>query len=364
MRPTVLFLESSRNIGGQELQIIQQIQQLTHRGWRAILICKKDSKIFRYAKENNIEIFTSSLRNAVDITSILNIRTLIKKSHPRALILHSGHDAIIGAIAAKLVGSERPRIIRMKTYLTDKIKSLPFKHLFDNTYTCSQFLRSELSRQSGIPEREFGVLYPGIDFEKLSTTGQSTLEPHVEEWIAKHPGPLIVHGAILREEKGHATLIKAIYKLRSKIPDIRYIAAGEGPLKNSLLQLTKEFQLEDNVYFPGMVSSIGSLLKRASLAVLPSKKEPLGMFQIEALQMGVPTIASAIGGIPETIQNKETGLLVPPDDVEAWAENIAWALSNIALMRCWAAEGGRRNSQRFGICQNTDTLISIIANTV
>jgi glycosyltransferase involved in cell wall biosynthesis len=89
---------------------------------------------------------------------------------------------------------------------------------------------------------------------------------------------------------------------------------------------------------------------------MPSFYEPLGMAQIEALGLGVPVVASRVGGIPETVQDRRTGLLVEPGNLEAWTEALSWALEHRAEMRAMAAAGRADVRQRFELVKILDEL--------
>lgn len=119
----IVFTESSKNIGGQELQLLQQMQALNSLGWNTKLLCKFDSLIYKYALSLGLTAEGVSFRNALHLPSIFFVIKQLRLLKPKALICHSGHDAVIGAIAARIVGlfQGRPRIIRMRTYQPDAL---------------------------------------------------------------------------------------------------------------------------------------------------------------------------------------------------------------------------------------------------
>ncbi len=358
----ILFLESSKNLGGQEFQLLQQMKCLSLLGVKVGLVCQTKSPIAVLASTRGLEVTTTSLKKGLDLRGISRVLYKILKDSPRALIVHSGHDALIGSFSAKcafLVGI-RTRVIRMRTYQpADKIpSSLIYNNLFSITYTPSEFLRSILLKNSKIKPKKISVLYPGIDFDALKN--EATLPDHLLRWLATHPGPIIAQGAMLRGEKGHVIILNAMPELLKQFPNIRYVVAGEGPELNKLSKLVSELKLEDHVYFAGLVQPISSLLKISTLALMPSLREPLGMFQIESQYLGVPTIASNVDGIPETLVHKKTGLLVEPGNVKEWINHIAWALQNLDEMKIWAAQGSIYVKEKFSMESNTQQLLKIL----
>lgn len=360
-KTSILFLESSKNIGGQELQLLQQMQELNKLGWQTKLLCKPGSRIHDFAVSHGLSVDLIGFRNALHPRSILAVIRQIRLFKPTVLICHSGHDAIIGSLAARLFGvfNFRPRVIRMRTYQPSIPSSFPYNFLFDKTFTPSEHLRKKILINKNIKNDRIGVLYPGIDFLKLDEL-RGNIPTHLSQWLSDHPGPIMCHGAMLRGEKGHDIVLKALPEVIRYFPDIRYVIAGEGPEENNLRRLVAELNLQDHVCFAGMVSPIAPLLKKSALAVLPSLMEPLGMFQIESQYLETPTIASNIDGIPETLIHQETGLLVPVGEVVAWSQNIIWALSHLELMRSWAKDGKNYVVNKFSMANNTNELVRII----
>ncbi len=358
---SILFLESSENIGGQELQLLQQMHELNQLGYETKLLCKPGSRVYDFAISQGLSVKLIGFRNALHLPSIFAVFRQILTFRPAILICHSGHDAIIGSLATRLIGmfSIRPKVIRMRTYQPGVPSSFAYNYLFDKTYTPSNHLRKKILANKNIKDDQIGVLYPGIDFSKLDAVS-SYLPEHLSLWLSDRPGPIVCHGAMLRGEKGHAVILKALPAVIQHVPDIRYVIAGEGPEECNLKKLVDKLDLQDHVYFAGMVSPITPLLKISMLAILPSLMEPLGMFQIESQYLEIPTIASDVDGIPETLIHQETGLLVVAGDVRAWSQNIIWALANKEVMKSWAKAGKIYVFDKFSMANNTKELVNII----
>jgi glycosyltransferase involved in cell wall biosynthesis len=357
----VLFLESSMNIGGQEFQLLQQMTELQQRGWRTRLVCKPNSRISHHALALGLEVVTARFRNALHLPSILTVRRQLIELNASAVIVHSGHDANIGALASRLCGRKRPIVIRMRTYQNGLPQAFPYRYLFDYTWACSAHLRGRILKNPAIPDTKVGVLYPGVDFVAMTEKAQQAAMPSAaEQWLATRPGPTMLQGAMLRQEKGHAVILQALPSILKQHPNLRYLIAGEGSLHASLQAIIIELGLQENVCLLGLVNPIGGLLSRSDLAILPSLIEPFGLFQIEALNLGIPTIASDVDGIPETMSHQEHGLLVESGNVEAWVAAISWALSHLDQMRTWAEAGKHKNRARFSVEKNIQQLLTFI----
>ena len=138
--------------------------------------------------------------------------------------------------------------------------------------------------------------------------------------------------------------------------------AGEGQERAFLEKEIKELDLENNAYLIGILQDIAPLLKVSTIAVLPSLIEPLGMFQIEAQYLEVPTIVSDAGGIPETIVDQRTGLMVEAGHVKKWVDAILWVLNHPNEAKQMAKEGKKFVLAKFSLESNIAQLISLIKN--
>ena len=350
------------NIGGQELQALQQMHSLNQAGFECILLCKPHSDISKRARDQGIALQEIFFRNAFHIPSFKKILRIIREKKPTAIICHGSHDALICAFTAKYLSlflAVHIAVYRVKTFQHGYPLSFAYNRLFTKTLTPSSYLRSLFLANPMINPHKIDVLYPGIDFSRLGNLGDS-LPNHALEWLVSHPGPVIAHGAILRGEKGHSVILKALVEVRKKFPTIRYLMAGEGQERAFLEKEIRELGLEDNAFLIGTLQNIAPLLNVSTIAVLPSLIEPLGMFQIEAQYLGVPTIASRAGGIPETILHQETGLMVEPGDVRAWAKAICWMLENPTEAKQLGEKGKALVTGKFSRESNTARLIKLI----
>ncbi len=361
--PCIFFTESSKNLGGQELQILQQIKELDRYGYEAILVCKKNSQIYKSAISKKISVVTFPFLNAIDLLTIFGIILLAIRHRPKAIFCHSGHDAIISGFVkyALRFFFVKVTLIRMRTYQHGIPNYFPYEHLFDVTFTPSYYLRSLILKQPKISPDKIHVLYPGVDFSSLDRDlAKVDLPKSLTDWLDKHPGPIISHCAILRSEKNHLFMLDVIARLIRKLPSVRYIIAGDGPLQNIIKQRIYDLGLTENVFMAGMLPSIARLIGQSSIAVMPSKYEPLGMFQIEAQYLGVPVVVSAVGGIPETVIDNETGFVLPINDINIWVDKLFELLSDGVILERMGLSARISVREKFCKDANTQKLIKLI----
>jgi glycosyltransferase involved in cell wall biosynthesis len=348
----VLFSESSANVGGQELQLLVQAQGLARRGMEVRLLCPPESRIAQVARDYGVAVSPVPFRNSLHPRSLVRVMNILSSWRPDALLCHSGHDANVCALAARLARGRRPRLVRMRTYQHGLPHAWTYNRLFDRTLVPSEAMRSQLLANRRVRAERIAVLRPGIDFGELEARSRQPLDPGLEQKLARYPARWLTHAAMLRAEKGHVFMLEVLARLRSRFPDLCYVIAGEGELEEILRGKSKALGLEDHVCFAGLVRNLPALYARSELVLMPSFYEPLGMSQIEALGLGAPVVASRVGGIPETMER----VLVDPGDADAWVQALASALEHRDEMRADAALARADVRRRFELANVLDQL--------
>jgi glycosyltransferase involved in cell wall biosynthesis len=269
MKQHIVFTESSPNVGGQELQCMQQMQALMDQGYACTLACRAGGRVESSAQEKGLDTTPIAFRNSVHLPSILGLRSLIVRTRAAMVICHSGHDANNAAIACRLV-RHRPYLLRSRTYLTDGQKPCSYNHLVDDTMVPSRFVKTSLEADPRIDGSKIHVIYPGIDFARIDAEAALPLPATIERWLACSDTPLLVHAAMLRAEKGHDLMLQVVARLQSRWPGLRYLMAGEGVERAALEARIQELGLSKQVLLAGNVSPIHALYPRADLVVMPS----------------------------------------------------------------------------------------------
>ena len=131
----------------------------------------------------------------------------------------------------------------------------------------------------------------------------------------------------LSPEKGQVLLLQAVARLVPEFPGLRIAFAGIGPLEDSLRQESKRLGITERVEFLGYVEDMPRLYGDYDLVVQSSFTEGLPNVMLETSYLGVPVVATDVGGTREVIQHGETGLLVTPRSLEALTAGIRRYLS-------------------------------------
>lgn len=146
---------------------------------------------------------------------------------------------------------------------------------------------------------------------------------------------IIITTSRLVHKNGVDILIRAASELKALIPDSKLIIQilGTGPDEQKLKKLAKDLKLEDTVQFLGNIEpdKIPDYLNKADIFVRPSRSEGLGISFLEAMAAGLPVIATKVGGIPDFLKDRETGLFAKVDDPKDLAEKITLLAEDHAM---------------------------------
>ncbi|MDP3189651.1 glycosyltransferase family 4 protein [Limnobacter sp.] len=366
----IFFSESSKNIGGQELQLLEQAVGLKAKGYVPYVLCRLGSRISQEAHKLGLNVEHIPFRNAIHPPSVLKLAALLREHKPVAVVCHSSHDANLCSITVHALAKvgllkPRPRLIRMRTYQPGPAKAFTYNQMFDQTFTPSQALKDQLLQNSGVLPEKIGVLYPGIDFEGIAAAASLGLPAELDERLNDlQQRPVIAHAAMFRVEKGHSFMLQVVKALLPRFPNLLYVGAGEGETRQAIETEVQRLGLAPHVVLPGMLNPVAPLIRRADVLVMPSSYEPLGMSQIEALGLGVPVVVSNVGGLPETVQSGITGYVCPaphvPGALDAWVQALGVVLAEPQKARDMAAQGQQAVLTQFGKQSNIDGLIDTI----
>jgi glycosyltransferase involved in cell wall biosynthesis len=169
----------------------------------------------------------------------------------------------------------------------------------------------------------------GVEGSERESTGES--------------GPVVGAVGRLSPEKGMDVFLVAVARLQGT----RAVLAGDGPERENLEQLAHQLGIAPLVTFAGWVEPPWPNRLAPDVLVVPSRREGFGLAAAEALTAGIPVVASAVGGLPEVLEEGAAGLLVPPEDPAALARAIESVLSDGHATRTRVARGLMSARQRF-----------------
>lgn len=235
--------------------------------------------------------------------------------------------------------------------------------VFDKVIAVSEAVRRDLTSRPGVrvPDGKIEVIRDGLDVSRMDQLGGmgAGLSIRARLGVPLH-APVISTVANFVPIKGHQWLSRAIPIVRRHVPDAVFVLHGEGETKAEIQGWVAARSLSDSVIFSDHHAvDARDVLAASDLVVVPSLSEGFGMVILEACALGKPVVATAVGGIPEILEHRRTGFLIPPKDPEALAAAILSVLGDPTLGRRFGEAGRRHVRSEFPVermLRGTETL--------
>lgn len=281
-------------------------------------------------------------------------------------------DAIVsGHIVTGLAGLQLQHVCRapLVQYLYSKeFRSRPQLTRLITRRAAATIAVSSYSRTQaiavGAPPERVRVIHPGVDPRE---------ETAIADTAAPDGPPTVVTVARLEDRyKGFDVMIAALPLIRAKVPEVRWVVIGSGPLRDELEARARSLGVSDSVIFAGRVSDAerDGWLKKAQVFAMPSRLEAggtggegFGIVFLEAGAYGLPCVAGDRGGGAEAVVDGETGITVDPTDHVAVAEGISILLRDRDL-RARYGEAARERCQRFSWQRMADQVDDLVVRLV
>jgi glycosyltransferase involved in cell wall biosynthesis len=326
----ILYVITRLAVGGAPHVMLTAIKGLKQAGYEITLVSgypgEGEGSLVEDAQALGVElIFLPTLQRELhpvrDLCAFFALLRLMRKRKFDLVHTHLSKAGILGRLAAYCAG-----IRTVHTFHGDVLDGYfsPLKSkgflaverfvgcMTDRFICVSDRLKTRLMQyQLGAADR-FCTVANGIDLERFQVKA-------VQERSGKCVGTLAMFYPIKRLD----LFVEMAYQLKQRDAEICCEIAGDGATASTLKQQAKD--LGDPVHFAGVCTNPSDFLSRLDVFVLCSDYESSGMGVMEAMAMGVPVVATAVGGVPENVQDGQTGFLVEAGDVTGLAE-VVWTL--------------------------------------
>jgi glycosyltransferase involved in cell wall biosynthesis len=254
--------------------------------------------------------------------------------------LHLGEEGCRRPVVISTVHSSRVRCVEDRETLRQ------LTPLMDRLIVVSKAIEQKIADEGrrGAP---VSLIYNGVDLQRYNHQ-QPCCTLH-EDYHIDAEAPIVGVVARLEPEKGHRTLLAAWPLVLAAVPNTWLLVVGEGSEQDSLEAQADILGISGRVVFTGRREDVPAVTAALDVSVLPSYREAQGLSVLEAMALSRPVVASAVGGIPEMIEDGVSGLLVPPHDCEALAAAIVRLLTDHPLADTIARRGHDLVHERFCI---------------
>ena len=331
----ILFLTNTSNIGGTERNILSYIDEYDRDKFSLFIGSFSAGEAFEYEvhKKTNqfihfhnlIQLFYFLIKNKIDIIQLYGLRANI-------LVRPLGKLA-----GCKIITAIRSVDSWRKWYhvLLDRLTSLWVDIWISNSYAG----RDIAMKREKFPSDAIKVIHNGIELSKYKKLPVDEISKLRKHYGIADEDIVIGEVANLREMKGHVDIIDAIPIIVEKYENIKFFFAGADNSNGEIEKYAKQKNVSDHIIFAGYCENVSEILSLFDIFILPSLWEGLPTSIIEAMVMGLPVIASKVGGIPELIDDWENGILIEPKSPQQIASAVLCLLDKREIL----SEMGEKN---------------------
>ena len=328
-RPRVLHLDSGRSWRGGQRQVFLLAVGMKARGFECAVAAPAAAPIIDKARSREIPNFSIPLRSDLDFSSALALRRLTDRWKPDVIHAHDAHSHGIALLS--LLGRRRPALVVTRR-VTFPPRNARWKYgdRVDRFIAISEAVRESLV-SAGVAADRISLVHSGV---------QMPAKVKPRDWRAQRGWP---RGSVICGVVGAMTAEKGIADLAGiagQLPDdvfrsTRIVLIGGTAMGATTLGGVEAFQA-------GFLPEVDDAIAGLDMLWHPSRSEGLGTAVIDAMALGVPPIAFAVGGLPELIENGVSGRLVRAGDVAAFARAAAELIRDPALRRRLSGGACRR----------------------
>lgn len=361
-----MHLIASNFVGGPEKQILHHAQDIQDSGFQVWIGSFRDqpekAAILVHAEALGLPVFESKSSGRFDLHAILELASFMRREKIQLLCTHGFKANSIGVFAKTLAGVPQvafcrgwtAETLRVRVYETLERRLLPFA----NRIVCVSEAQAEYFASLRWLRPRVSVVHNAM----LDSLGIPLVcdREGAKTQLGFSPKTRLV-GAVgrLSVEKGQRFLVEAAPELAREFKDLKIVLLGEGRERAKLALEVKRLGLEDVVVMPGFQNNVARWMEAFDVLANCSVTEGIPNAILEALAVGTPVVATAVGGVPELIKDRETGLLVIPGSPEALAQGLTKVLRDgpFALQLSQAGRDWVRT--RFSASGQRDSLLTI-----
>lgn len=320
--------------GGAQQHVLWLALGLRERGFAVSVACQPGGYLVDRLKQARIAVWVlphmaRSISPYHDFRTYRDLRTMLADGAYDLVHAHSSKAGALTRLAAASRGI--PAVFTAHGLVFNNVAMAAWKRqayatverflgrYTSHLVTVSQADANAARQQRLVPEDRLTVVPNGVpvplqeDLPALRAEGRRRLGLDPEAMVV---GVI----ARLHPDKDLATWLRAAALARQQMPVLRFVVIGDGPEGAALRRLAQDLGLGKAVTWAGEQPDAARLLPALDVFALSSIKEGLPLTLLEAMAAGVPTVVTAVGGVPEAVEDGQTGLLVPPRSPEVLAE--------------------------------------------
>ena len=309
----ILHVDPERNWGGGEAQVLGLTRYLHRAGHVSHVATPLHGVLAQRLQHDHLTVQPLSVRNHLDGLAGWRLRRLVRGEHYDLVHFHTARAHALSPWLHAL--PVRRLVTRRMDYpiKTGWWSRLLYGSQVDMIIAISSSVAAVLGT-AHVSDRPIRIIPSGIDTTQFLPTVAQRRAMRRQYGLGEDTTVILMAGALTQRKSPH-TLIEAAAQLHSShqqgAPSLHYLVCGDGPLRQELEARVRALGLASVFHFAGFCRDVPAYLAAADIFVHTPVREGLGVAVIEALAAGLPVVASQVGGIPDLITDRETGLLIP-----------------------------------------------------
>jgi len=343
----VTYVVASMIVGGTQTHLLQVFRFLDRARYRPSLVCLRDrGDLIDSARALDVPVRTMGMRGSLrypgDAAGLLRLRKLLHEQRPDVVHGYLLRGNFFGAIAAKaarvpvLVTSKRG--LHQPAGLAERIAVRASNALSAAVTANSPAVVEFTRRVEAATTTRIEMIPSGIDTERFDPSVAVDLRTQ----LGLGDAPVVGTAITWRPRKGFRMLFEAFAEIRRRLPTARLLLAGVDSWSGDPQRVASELDILDATVLLGRRSDMPDVLATLDVFVLPSESEGMSNAVLEAMAMGLPVVATAVGGNPVVIEEGQTGFLVSYPDAPALADRVMRLLQDRGMAERMGLAGRHR----------------------
>lgn len=353
-----LHIDTSPAWQGGQRQVFDLVVGLRERGDRATLVAHPGGPLFRRMTEG-MDVVGLAPKGDVDIAAAWRLSRVLKASRPDVVHAHDSHAVAMAATAIAIISgpTHLPLVVtRRSEFRPERTTFSKWKYSQVDAFVATNGSVRQRLLAEGVPSSRVALIPPGVDVDRIERVEPANL--HAELFLPTN-APIVGNVGILDQQKGHNHLIAAAGLVLHDVPDARFIIMGEGPQRAALTRDVHARHLDRHVFLPGFHADSARHLKGFDVYASAALHVTGSLALIEAMAASRPIVATAVGHVPDLIEDGVTGLLVPPKDERALASAIALLLKDEDLRQALGDSARARARSEFSLDRMVETTAAL-----
>jgi glycosyltransferase involved in cell wall biosynthesis len=345
LRPVrILLVTDSLDVGGAERHVVNLASALSQQGYRTTLACSVEGALAPLAEQAGVPVrplMRHLAKHRLSLEYAYKLAGLVHQGQFDLVHAHMYASALASAFAT--LGTRIPLVITEHSQADWRSRyarrcSQWSYHRAKHIIAVSREIRRRLIEEDDVPYDRVSII-----MNALSSASELHMRIRPDLPDALRKGPLVGVAARLQPEKGVMYFLEAAAHVLQLLPQVQFLVIGDGPLRKELQVYAEQLGVQQQVHFLGFRLDAQAIVGLLDVLVVPSLSEGTPLVTLEAMSVGVPVVASTVGGIPEQIRHHCEGLLVPPRSSRALSDAIVHLLQHSTL-RQQLGEAGRQRA--------------------